>query len=130
MFGGRDYSPTELLDFCKVDRFESNYDGPKYFTTQILSLMVTEKDPNLLVEKIEKIIRQVGEVSIGQSLRRLHTIATIGNEFQGGLDGLDALTYHLGGDSCTKAISALQAVMQRFKEDEEERAKQLKKAQN
>jgi len=121
MFNGRDYSPTELLDLCKVDRFAHNYDGANYFVLQILAFMVIEKDPKLLVEKLEKIVRDIGQVSIGQSLERLHSISILENELQGGLDGLDALTYHLAGDHCHKGIKALQAVLARFQKDQEER---------
>ena len=73
--------------------------------------MVTEKDPKLLTEKLETIVRDIGQVSIGQSLERLYRISTLDNELQGGLDGLDALTYHLAGDHCTKGIKALQSVL-------------------
>lgn len=112
MFNGRDYSPTELLDLCKVDRFR--YSDAKEYVLQILSLMVTEKDPKSLNEKLETIVRDIGQVSIGQSLERLYSISTLDNELQGGLDGLDALTYHLAGDHCNKGIKALQAVLARF----------------
>ena len=121
MFNGRDYSPTELLEVCKVDRFAHNYDGVNYFVLQILALMVTEKDPKLLTEKLESLVRDIGQVSIGQSLEKLHSISTLENELQGGLDGLDALTYHLAGDHCNKGIKALQAVLARFQKDKEER---------
>ena len=114
MFNGRDYSPTELLDLCKVDRFAHNYDGANHFVLQILALMVVEKNPKLLGKKLEKIVRDIGQVSIGQSLEQLHSISTLENEVQGGLDGLDALTYHLAGDQCNKGIKALQAVLARF----------------
>ena len=126
LFGARDYSPTELLDLCKVDRFDYNYDGAKHFVLQILALVVAEKNPTLLAEKLERIVRDIGKVSIGQSLERLHLISTFGDELQGGLDGLDALTYHLAGDHCHKGIKALQAVLGRFDKEEEERLKAVR----
>ena len=114
----RDYSPTELLDLCKVDRFD--HDDAKLYVLQILALMVAEKDPKLLSEKLETIVRDIGQVSIGQSLNRLHSISTIENELQGGCDGLDALTYHLAGVHCDKGIKVLQAVLARFQKNREE----------
>lgn len=108
-----DYSPTELLDFCKVDAYDWRNDS-SYTTQQILALIAIEKDPSELVEKLNRLIKEHAKISIGRSLERLTTIANIGPEFKGGLDGVDALTYHLSGHICTEAIKALNKVMERF----------------
>lgn len=56
------------------------------------------------------------QVSIGTALHHLDVIADIPDECQGGCDGLDALCYHLDETTVRKAISALHAVLDRFKE--------------
>ena len=122
MFEGKDYSPTELLDTCTVDRFFP-HDTANNYVLSIFAVFATEKDPDQAVKKIEAIVRQIGQVSIGHALERLADVATFGpDEFHGGVDGIDALAYHLCGTQCTKAIDALNAVLLRFKIDEERKA--------
>jgi len=64
-------------------------------------------------------------VSIGTSLRWLHTLGNIPDEFEGGCTGLDALCYHLSAGSCDKAIETLYRVKKRFKELEAEKQEKL-----
>lgn len=60
-----------------------------------------------------------GDVSIGMALDHLVRVSTLpGTEFQGGNDGIDALCYHLNGGTCQRAIDALNKVLQRFRDDE------------
>lgn len=116
---GDNYSPSQMLDLCRVDLFDGpNWDGAKHYVAQILALVVTERDPNRLREKLEQKVREIGKVSIGQSLERLHSVATLGPELDGDLTGIAALTYHLSGDTCQKGISALQAVLRQFDIDQ------------
>lgn len=125
---GQDYSPTEMLDFCKVSPFEGmGYDNLKNCVSRITTAVMCiqslnfgkspEEIEQIVVRRITAIIEEYAPVSIGRALDKLHSIATTGNELEGGRDGLDALTYHLSGDTCTKGINALNAVMQRFKTD-------------
>jgi hypothetical protein len=125
---GQDYNPVEMLDFCKVSPFEGiGYDKLKdcvgRITTAVMCIQSLhfgkpqEEIERLVVKRVTEIIEQFTPVSIGRSLDKLHSIATTGPELEGGRDGLDALTYHLSGDTCRKGIAALQAVMQRFEED-------------
>ena len=58
------------------------------------------------------------DVSIGRALDRLASVVDVGEEYQGGCDGVDALCYHLDAYTCTRAIEALQRVMARFAEHE------------
>lgn len=114
------YSPTQLLDFAKINPFEDGYHSREKkdcLVANILAIVVTEKDPKKLQEKIGKEIIKYSNVSIGQALEKLHTIATCPAELDGGCDGLDALTYHLAGHSCTTGIADLQAVLKRFDDD-------------
>jgi len=118
LFNGKDvsdYSPTELLELCKVDIFETG--EIRYWTTQILALIVCEKDNKILIEKLGDLIQTMGDVSIGKALRKLHTISEIGPELQGGLTGIDALTYHLSDTTCRHGIDALQRVLDQFNID-------------
>ncbi len=62
--------------------------------------------------------REDGPVSIGMALAYLSSVSKIGDEFQGGCDGLDALCYHLGLGTVDNAIEALQKVKQRFNDYE------------
>ena len=55
-----------------------------------------------------------GVPSVGMGLRRLVSVAEIGQEFQGGCDGIDALCYHLDRYTCEAAIEALHKVLARF----------------
>lgn len=115
---GNNYSPTQMLDFCRVDAFRGP-DNVNHYVQKILATMITQKDPQQLAEEITSIVRGIGRsVSIGNALETLHSIATCGPELDYGRDGLDALTYHLGGHQCENGIKALQAVLKRFEDDE------------
>lgn len=117
---GHNYSPSQMLDLCKVDGFEHNYTAGRDYAGQVLALVAVEKDPNELIKKIASLFNQVAEsVSIGRALERLVWLAkgdhTLGLDY--GRDGLDCLTYHLSGHHCTSGIAALQAVLKRFEDD-------------
>ncbi len=116
MFNGREYNPTELRDLCTVDRFYSDYQGPNYIALEIMGIVLAQRDPNKLVKELKDVIERIGKVSIGQSLQ---TLRRIGEEtdLQGGLDGIDALCYHLNIDTVKRAISVLQRVEKRFSEE-------------
>lgn len=119
MFNGRDYNPVELLDFCQFSNFDGEgFDLRKNIALEILSLVVTNKNHEDLPGKIANIVENYSKVTMGRALHKLSIMANIGNELQGGLDGLDALTYHLSGHTCTKAIEALNKIMKRFDEIE------------
>lgn len=126
LFNGRPYNPSQLLSLCKVDGLAyANLDG---IVAQILALVVTEKDQEKLREKLKTLVRQLGEsASIGRSLDELSSVASMDASagLDGDLDGLDALTYHLGADQCRKGIAALQAVLKRFAESPEDQARRL-----
>lgn len=109
-----DYNPTQMLAYCKVNAFSMG--GEEHVVTAILAAMVAHtSQPEKLVEALAEIVQGVGRrVSIGRALDTLHSVAKTGNELDHGRDGLDALTYHLGGDTCKKGIEALQAVLRRF----------------
>lgn len=112
MFSGRDYNPIELLDLCKVEaRF--NRDAT---VAKILAEIAISKDSKGLIERIKTILEEISVVSIGHALERLSSISEIEDELQGGLDGIDALMYHLWSNDCTKGITALQKVLKRFEE--------------
>lgn len=113
MFGGRDYSPTELLDVCQVPARQGN----TQWLIKILTLFAVERDPEEFKEKLMDIIYEMRKVSIGASLEHLSQVSCLPDELQGGLDGLDALTYHLSASTCEKGIKALQQVLDRFKEE-------------
>jgi len=49
------------------------------------------------------------------ALDTLASLADVPDEFEGKCDGVDALCYHLSACQCTKAIIALQKVLERFK---------------
>lgn len=112
---GNNYDPEQFLDFCKVDVFD--YRTPDNFVSQILAIMVIEKDPTQLKEKLNKLAYEWCQVSIGRSLEKLASIAKLPAELHYGRDGLDALTYHLSGHHCHEGIQVLQAVLRRFDED-------------
>ena len=114
MFNGRDYSPTELLDVCLVQGY-IKFDE---VVRDILAVVVAERDPTALKKALVQIIGNLNRGSIGQGLDHLISVSTIGNELKGGLDGVDALTYHLSGHQCQEGIIALQKVLDRFKEEE------------
>lgn len=124
MFNGRPYNPSQLMRMVHVDGLShANVDA---LVAEVLSHVVTERDPDKLREYLRSFIRQLGEsVSIGGALEHLHTVANLPEEFDGGLDGLDALTYHLSGHACTSGIQALQAVLRRFDETPEQMAQRL-----
>lgn len=125
---GDQYSPTEMLDYCKVSPFEGmGYDNLKSCVARITTAVMciqslhfgksAEEIEELVVKRVTEIIEEYAPVSIGRALDKLHSIATTGKELEGGRDGLDALTYHLSGNTCSKGIAALTAVMQRFEQD-------------
>jgi hypothetical protein len=107
------YSPTQLLGICTINAFGDS-DKRRNTVTKILAILATEKSPDILIEKISALLYEYGKVSIGQALRELHSVAGIGDEFDGGLTGLDALAYHLDGITCSRAITALQGVLTNF----------------
>lgn len=116
LFNGRNYSPTELLAICKVNSWL--FRDAEQYVQEILAVVVTEKSAVCLQEALKAIVTDIGrQVSIGQALEWLHAVADMPDELQGGLDGLDALTYHLSGSACSTAIRDLQCVLDRFKED-------------
>lgn len=112
-----EYSPTQMLDYCKISPFDGRaYQSLDECVTQIITAVLCDNTGGVLVrERISDIIYKFSKVSIGVSLDKLHSIATTGRELEGDKDGLDALTYHLDGGTCMKGIAALQAVMERFK---------------
>lgn len=121
------YLQEKMLDYCKI----SSFDGLRYHSldicvTEIITAVLCanigrspEEAEVLLRERISDIVQKYSKVSIGQSLEKLHSIATTGKELDGDKDGLDALTYHLSGDTCFKGMAALQAVINRFNEQED-----------
>lgn len=111
------YSPTEMLDYCKVSPFDSGLgDQTAALTTELLAMIAIAEDHQSLIEDMKTRIYEYSKVSIGTGLRKLHNIATTGPELEHGRDGLDALAYHLSADTCKKGIVALQAVLKRFEE--------------
>ncbi len=68
----------------------------------------TELMDAVMVEVPHKVI------SIGGALEALIKLAKEDKIFQGDLDGIDALCYHLDGYIVQKAIEALQKVQKRF----------------
>ncbi len=110
-----DYSPTQLLDVCKISPFDVM--GSEKLNTvvmEILAAVVVKESGAELIAGIGEIVERHTKVSIGAALDKLHQVATTGKEFDGGKDGLDALCYHLSGSTCKKAMSALESVMMRF----------------
>ena len=127
MYGDRKYSPTELLNLCKVDALR--FCDTNSIVCEILALVVAEKDPTQLREKLGSLVFSLGRMtSIGAALDHLYSVYSTGNELQGGLDGLDALTYHLSGSDCRNGITALNAVLKRFDETKEEETARLKQS--
>ena len=54
--------------------------------------------------------------SIGMGLENLNSLGQIPAEFDGDLDGIDALCYHLDIHTCQKAIKTLERIIKRFNE--------------
>ena len=94
----------------------------KNLVAQIMATVLTHKngDAKGLIEALGDLVETHSNMSIGMALDALHSISTLGKELDGDHDGLDALCYHLSGNSCEKGIAALQAVLRRFKEMEKE----------
>lgn len=114
---GNNYSPSQMLDFCKVDGLRY-HDAKQHYVAKILAQVAVAKSPNELMDALGETVGEIGNAtSIGMSLEHLHRVATTGSDLDYGRDGLDALTYHLNADSCRKGIAALQAVLRRFDED-------------
>jgi hypothetical protein len=53
-------------------------------------------------------------ISVGQALRFMVRLTDIGPEFDGNVDGLDCLVYHLSLNCVDTAIEALQKVRERM----------------
>jgi hypothetical protein len=107
----------QLLDLCAVDRFADYQTGAKDFAIKIFALFATERDQEQIKSKLDDIIREIGKISIGQALRQLNNVATIGPEFDGNHTGIDALAYHLSGPVCRQTITTLQSILKWFEED-------------
>jgi hypothetical protein len=115
---------------CSINPFDGigygKDDKLKNLTTLILATVLTHKagEEQKLIESIGNLIVKYSNVSIGSALDELHSASEV-EDLDGGHDGLDALCYHLSGDSCEKGIAALQAVLKRFEdmriEDERQR---------
>jgi len=114
LFNGANYNPTELLKVCQVNSL--SFLSRIQYANRILALCLSERDANKLRNELDGIIQELNTISIGRSLITLNDIATTGQEFQGNADGLDALTYHLSADTCSRAIHALQSVLTRFEQ--------------
>lgn len=73
------YSPTELMNLCKVESESDNAAN----VSKILSIIT---DPHLKPEEkpehIQRIVDDACAVSIGQSLRRLSSIADLPDELE------------------------------------------------
>jgi len=54
-------------------------------------------------------------VSMYQALDRLNDLVEVGDEYQGGCTGLDALVYHLDSYTVERAIKALEQIKEHFK---------------
>ena len=115
-FNGREvigFNPAQLMNICKINHYNLA-NSPDADALKILSLVTTERDANRLVERIKDILYQVGSIPISKSLDELCSIATIPNEFDGGLDGIDALSYSFNKKQVEDAINVLTAVKKRF----------------
>lgn len=126
------HNPDQMLRLASVDPY--SYSSKLDYTVKlILALFATAKadDSGKIVSKLEEIISECSRVSIGTCLDRLNSVASVGNELDGDHDGLDALCYHLGGDTVVKAQQSLRKIMQRFSElskEQEEKTRQQKEA--
>jgi len=78
------YSPTELLDAVKITHF------PRFKN------------------------REKSDISVGRALDFIGELEDTGKIFQGDLDGIDALCYHLSKHTIQNAIDVLQKVLNRF----------------
>lgn len=114
---GQNYSPDQMLRYASIDTFDM-YSKLENLVRDLMALMITEKDPEQLVDKMKELLRNYGRVSIGHALDTLFSVAKTGPELDYGRDGLDCLTYHLSSHGCENGIWALKAVLARFKEDE------------
>jgi hypothetical protein len=120
-FSAGKYSPTQLLNACKISPFRF-HDLKTSVAQLILAAVAVGKqgEEGKLIERIEEILENHCNVSIGASLEKLNSVASIPDEFDGGCDGLDALCYHLGGHDVEQAIISCQKIMARFKSDQEQ----------
>lgn len=112
----RNYNSDELLSLCTVNPWRDVRQSTALdqLVSDILAIVVTEKSPEGLQQKIKDKIYDHSTVSIGSALGRLHTISNFDRDLKGNADGIDALAYHLSGNSCEQGISALQKVLKRF----------------
>jgi hypothetical protein len=82
-----------------------------------MGLKNPERSPMELMDAVE-VRRQdnfkLAGVSMGGGLRQMIQLSEVGKEFKGDCDGVDALCHHLNGDTCRRAIEALQKVLERF----------------
>ena len=108
------YDPSQLLRFSRVKSFRCDN---KDIVAKILSVIA---DPNVPTEekpaKIEELVDLANQVSFATALECLHSVASIGGEFEGGCDGLDALCYHLSMHSVSQGEDALRMIRQRLGE--------------
>ena len=78
-----------------------------------MSLLNTDYSPTELMDAV-KIDAPHKTISIGMALDALVDLDRLGTTYKGGLDGIDALCYHLDIYTVRDAIKALQHVEQRF----------------
>ena len=76
---------------------------------------------------MEELISECSRVSIGTCLKRLNSVASIGNELEGDHDGLDALCYHLDGATTLKAKQSLENILKRFSDLSKEQERDIQK---
>ena len=79
--------------------------GKNYSPSELLRACKVEDRDNLITD-----------VSIGMALDRLISLGSIGPEFQGNCDGIDALCYHLDGITVKDAMKILQKILERVEE--------------
>jgi len=112
-----EYSPTELLKICRVDAYLINLNQ---YITDILAIVLKSKNEEELKNKLLDLLKTLvdyNKPSIGMALEKIRAITgwQVG-ELKGGVDGIDALCYHLSGSLCSHGIEDLQKVLKRFEE--------------
>ena len=109
-------NPHQMMDLCKVNKFEGLTVSDQEYVTQILAAVVVCSDPTELRTMLTKIVQEIGTISIGRSLERLIDISEIGPELDGNCTGLDALCSHLSAYHCRASVTALEKVLNHFKD--------------
>lgn len=106
------YNPTQLLEFCQHSVFDKA--DVKYLVQKILAEIVVQRDRLNLIENLNQIIQDHVKISSGEVLRSIADKCEVGNEFDGGLDGIAAMCYHLDLHTVRRGIAALKKIEDRM----------------